>query len=131
MLDSSEPLSETERPPGSGEFAFDLVKARQGSSHALGGLLETCRDYLLLVANSEVPGDIRPKVAASDLVQQSLAEAWQAFGDFEGQNQFQLRGWLRQILLNNLRDTIRGFRDTAKRGAATEIPLAGENSGCS
>ena len=61
-------------------------------------------------------------------MQQSLAEAWQGFDQFRGRNERELRGWLRRILLNNVRDTIRALRDTAKRGGAPEISLAADGS---
>ena len=113
-----------------GDVGLDqqIAEAREGSDRALAILLERCRNYLQLIANQEVPSDIRPKVAPSDLVQQSLAEAWQGFGAFRGQDEAELRGWLRRILLNNVRDTTVAFRGTAKRGGAREIPLASEES---
>ena len=95
---------------------------------ALGQILQDCRDYLLLVSNQEVPSDIRQKVAASDLVQQSLAEACRDFYQFTGHSDDDLRAWLRRILLNNLADATRGFRHTGKREVAREIPLGTEDS---
>ena len=68
-----------------------LLAARGGSLPDIGELLEHCRDYLLLIANAEVPSELRPKVGASDLVQQSLAEACQAFPQFQGANEFNAR----------------------------------------
>ena len=105
-----------------------LIDARLGSHSALGRMLEDCRDYLLLVSNAEVPSDIRQKVAASDLVQQTLAEACHDFDQFTGRSAFELRIWLRRILLNNLADATRSYRNTAKRDVAREIPLGSEES---
>src|SRR5262245_15977187 len=44
-----------------------LAAARDGSDAALGELLEGFRNYLLLVADRELPGDLRAKGGASDL----------------------------------------------------------------
>ncbi len=77
-----------------------------------------------MIANQKVPDDIRPKVAPSDLVQQSLAEAWEKFDMFRGHDEQELRAWLRRVLLNNIRDSTRAFRDTIKRNVACEVPIA-------
>jgi RNA polymerase sigma-70 factor (ECF subfamily) len=105
-----------------------LLAAKSGLSDAAGSLLERYRDYLLLIANAETPSDIRAKVGASDLVQQSIAEAWQSLDQFNGNTEGELRAWLRNILLNNVRDTTRGFCFTAKRETAREIPLSPNDS---
>lgn len=43
-----------------------IEAARQGSPEALGGLLEECRQYLLLVANRELRLEWQAKVGPSD-----------------------------------------------------------------
>ena len=68
------------------------------------------------------------KSSPSDLVQQSLAEAWQGFDAFRGRNEPELRRWLRRILLNNVRDTTGAFRNTARRGGVREIPICDDQS---
>jgi RNA polymerase sigma-70 factor (ECF subfamily) len=110
----------------SAELQACLRAAKVDASDALADLLERYREYLLLIANAEVPDNLRAKLGASDLVQQSVAEAWQSFDRFEGTNEFELRGWLRSILLNNLRDANRKFCGTAKRNASLEFPLTRE-----
>ena len=47
----------------------------------MGELFETCRNYLLLVANISVGDDLRAGVAASDLVQETFLEAGEIFSD--------------------------------------------------
>jgi RNA polymerase sigma-70 factor (subfamily 1) len=83
---------------------------------------------LQLIANRELPGEIRPKCAPSDVVQQTLTEAWQSLAEFRGETDAELRGWLKRILVNNIRDATRKYRDTAKRGIAREVPLLGEDA---
>src|SRR5262249_20820769 len=98
--------------------------ARGGSSEALGQALQACREYLLLVANKELDPALQAKGGASDLVQQTFLEAQRDFGQFQGNSEEELLAWLRHLLLNNLADFARGFRQTAKRGIDREMSLA-------
>jgi RNA polymerase sigma-70 factor (ECF subfamily) len=97
--------------------------ARQGCPDALGRLLETCRRYLLLVANQELAEALRPKVAPSDLVQDTLLEAGRDFPRFRGTTQEELLGWLRRILRNNVANIHRHY-EAEKRLVDREVPLA-------
>ncbi len=101
-----------------------IEAARAGSPEALGRLLEECRQYLLLVANEELPSDLRPKVGASDLVQETFLKAQDRFEQFRGTSADDLLAWLRRILLNELANVTRQFRATDKRQLAREVPLA-------
>ena len=100
-----------------------LQAARDGSREAMGKLLETCRAYLLLVANREIATDLRAKGGASDLVQDTFLEGDRNFGRFKGDTEAELLAWLRGILLNNLASFERRYRQTAKRTIAREMPL--------
>jgi RNA polymerase sigma-70 factor (ECF subfamily) len=103
-----------------------LLKAtREGSEQALGELLEQCRPYLLLIANSELDSDLCAKAGASDLVQESFLEAQRDIGRFQGTSIDELMGWLRQILLHNLADFARHYRETAARRLSQEKQLDG------
>ena len=105
-----------------------LPAARQGSREALGQALEACRNYLLLVANKELDAELQAKGGASDLVQQTFLEAQRDFARFQGNSEDELLAWLRRLLLNNLGDFTRRYRDTGKRAAGREIPLPGDSS---
>jgi RNA polymerase sigma-70 factor (ECF subfamily) len=95
--------------------------ARNGSAEALGRLLEACRPYLLLVATQELSSDLRSKVGASDLVQDTFLEAQRDFARFRGHTKEELLGWLRRALLHNLANVTRHYRATDKRDVAREI----------
>lgn len=97
--------------------------ARNGSDEALGRLLDGCRDYLLLIANQEVAADLRPKVGASDLVQETFLEAGRVFAQFRGRRREDLLAWLSTILRNNLANVRRSFRATDKRRLDREVAL--------
>jgi RNA polymerase sigma-70 factor (ECF subfamily) len=86
-------------------------------------MLEACRDYLLLVANQELDPVLRAKGGASDLVQQTFLEAQQHFVRFHGDSEAELLAWLRRLLLNNLADFSRCYRQTEKRRAEREVAL--------
>jgi RNA polymerase sigma-70 factor (ECF subfamily) len=107
-----------------------LPAARQGSREALGQALEACRNYLLLVANKELDPELQAKGGASDLVQQTFLEAQRDFARFQGTSEDELLAWLRRLLLNNLGDFTRRYRDTGKRAAGREVPLPVGSSAC-
>jgi RNA polymerase sigma-70 factor (ECF subfamily) len=106
------------------EFVRWLAAARSGSAEAIGQLLESCRQYLLLLANEELPSDLRPKVAASDLVQDTFLKAHEHFAQFRGGAPDELLAWLRRILLNDLANSNRHYFQTGKRQMSREVPLA-------
>src|SRR5271166_2506287 len=95
--------------------ASQLAAARSGSRQALGALLEACRGYLLLVARQELDPPLLAKGGASDLVQQTFLEAHRDFARFHGKSEEELLAWLRQLLLHNLADFTRRYREVAKR----------------
>jgi RNA polymerase sigma-70 factor (ECF subfamily) len=107
-----------------------LATARGGSPEALGGALEACRTYLLLVANRELDPQLRAKGGASDLVQETFLDAQRDFAAFRGKTEDEWRAWLRQTLMHNLANFTRRYRHTDKRQLARESPLdAGPHSG--
>lgn len=98
-----------------------LTDARHGSQAAFGQLLEIYRPYLQMVAEAELSSEIRPKVSASDLVQDSFLEAQHDFLNFRGTGDAEFRGWLRQVLINNLKNVTRAYRETEKRSLQREV----------
>lgn len=106
-----------------GDAGERLQVARAGSMAALGQLLQEQRDYLLTLAQTEIPSDIRPKVAASDIVQETLAEGLVAFPRCEGQEPREFQNWLAAILRRNVLDAVKRYRLTAKRDVRLELPL--------
>jgi RNA polymerase sigma-70 factor (ECF subfamily) len=108
--------------PGN-ELAGWLPAARAGSSEALGQVLEACRGYLLLVAQRELDPHLQAKGGASDLVQETLADAVRGFAHFQGDSPDELRRWLRRLLLNNLVSFARRYREAGKRQVSREVPL--------
>src|SRR6516162_8320044 len=106
-----------------GHAAQWLAAAQAGSREALGQVLETFRGYLLLVADRELDAELRAKGGASDLVQDTFLEAQRDFDCFHGNSADELRAWLRRLLLNNVANFTRQYRQRAKRQVSREVAL--------
>lgn len=100
-----------------------LARARAGDAAALDRLFAMCRNYVALIARTQVEGWLQAKVDASDLVQQTLLEAYQDFPRFHGQTEAEWLAWLRRVLAHNTADFVRRFSKTAKRRAKREVAL--------
>lgn len=95
--------------------------ARAGSTEAKGYLLESCRNYLLLVANQAVKEGLQAKVGASDLVQETFVEAQRIFDRFAGGTEEELLRWLKQILEHKIGNTLKQYLGIARRDISREI----------
>lgn len=102
-------------------FAPLLARARNGEPEALGQLLAQCHGYLYACAMGELRPQLRAKVSASDLVQETLLDAQRDFVRFAGESPQDLQRWLLRILQNNLVDAARWF-ESAKRDTDRELP---------
>ncbi len=110
-------------PPDPRQFEALLFRAQQGCPEAAGALLDAFRPYLLSLANEEMDLDLQSKAGGSDLVQETFLEAHLSIQDFRGRTEGELLGWLRRILLNNLANFRRHFRDVSKRDVTRECPM--------
>jgi len=104
-------------------FHSNLKRAQAGDAAAVGAVLDSCRGYLLAMAMAELQSDLRAKVAASDIVQETLLEGQRDFRRFTGKDEEDLLRWLQRILKNNLVDSIRHCR-SLKRDARREQTAA-------
>jgi RNA polymerase sigma-70 factor (ECF subfamily) len=62
------------------------------------------------LARLQLDPRLRAKLDPSDMVQQTLLQAHQAWGQFRGRSNLELGQWLRQILSRNLSHVGRDFR---------------------
>ena len=84
--------------------------------------LEEFRAYLGLMARLQLDGRVAAKLSSSDIVQQTLAEAFEKRGQFRGTSDEELAAWLRKALSHNLADAVKGLR-RAKRDVGLEQSL--------
>jgi RNA polymerase sigma-70 factor, ECF subfamily len=94
-------------------------------AEADGRLLERFRDYLHLLARLQLGPKLQGKFDASDVVQQTLLEAYVKRDQFRGSDA-ERPAWLRQILAHNLADALRAFgqakRDAGREGMLARLP---------
>ncbi len=96
-----------------------------------GPQVERFREYLCLLARGHLPPRHPSKIEASDIVQETLLEAYEQRGDFRGQSDGEMAAWLKQMLVHNLADALRGGQ-RAKRDVRRErsLEIAIEDSFC-
>jgi RNA polymerase sigma-70 factor (ECF subfamily) len=99
-----------------------LTRARAGDAAARDQLFARYRNYVGVVARSQVESWMRQRIDASDIVQQTLLEAHRGLARFAGESEGEWLAWLRQILTHNTQDFIRRCR-TEKRGGGVELSL--------
>src|SRR5207245_11406974 len=103
--------------------ASDLIRrCRQGEEAARDELFARYRHYLWLLAQGQIGGRLRARCDPSDLVQQTLLEAFRDFAGFNGAHEVELLAWLRQILAHNLFNEAR-HQGAQRRDAARQISL--------
>jgi RNA polymerase sigma-70 factor, ECF subfamily len=100
-----------------------LAAAREGRRESLGTLLQLYRNYLHLVARTQIDLHLRAQINPSDLVQQTFLEAFRDFGQFRGNTETELLTWLRRILVHNLAHLVEKLVRAQKRTVRREVSL--------
>ena len=95
-------------------------RAIDGDRSAIGGLLETYRPLLMVIANRSLSASLKTKVGASDLVQQTCEDAFVGITQVRAQNGGQLWGWLSSLLSKNVCDVQRRYVLSQKRALCRE-----------
>ena len=113
-----------QRPNSSSSPEKLLRLVRAGDSERMGRLLQLYRNYLQLLAESELDRKLRARISPSDIVQDTMLEAYRDFAQFRGTTEAEFIAWLRQILINNLAEVISKHVLTEKRDVRRDISLA-------
>lgn len=100
-----------------------LQQARLGSAEALGQVLQLYRNYLTILATTQLDRKLRRRVNPSDLVQDTMLAAHTDFTAFRGCSERELLAWLRQILINCLHHVIETHLKAKMRDMRREISV--------
>jgi RNA polymerase sigma-70 factor (ECF subfamily) len=100
-----------------------IDKARQGNRTSLGELLQQYRNYLSVLASSQIDKRLLPRVSPSDVVQETMLRAQKNFVQFRGESEQELLAWLRQILVNNLATFVEQHMIAARRDLRREVSM--------
>jgi RNA polymerase sigma-70 factor (ECF subfamily) len=100
-----------------------LSGARGGDPATIGELLQHYRNYLMLLATTQLERRLQPRVSPSDVVQETMLRAHRHFAQFRGHSERELLAWLRQILVTNLAKFVERYVLAAKRDIRREISL--------
>ncbi len=100
-----------------------LDEARTGETEPLGNLLQLYRNYLTILAATQLDRRLRRRMNPSDLVQDTMLAAHRDFGKFRGGTEREFLAWLRQILINCLHHAIDTHVKAKMRDVRCEISI--------
>jgi RNA polymerase sigma-70 factor (ECF subfamily) len=100
-----------------------LRQVRAGDGPALGPLLERYRNYLAVLARTQLGRRLQGKVDPLDVVQETFLEAHRDFAQFRGTTEAEFARWLRQALATNLANLLRRYYGTQSRDVRLECEL--------
>jgi RNA polymerase sigma-70 factor (ECF subfamily) len=100
-----------------------IDRARRGSNSSLGLLLQQYRNYLAVLASTQIEKRLQPRISPSDVVQETMLRAHQHFAQFRGGTEQELLAWLRQILVNNLAKFVEQHLLAARRDVRREVSM--------
>ena len=105
--------------PGGAETTFQLLeRVRAGDQAALEALFRRYAAPLRRWASGRLPRGIRDAADTQDLVQDTLIEVFKRIEAFEPRREGALQAYLRQSLMNRIRNEIRRFN---RRGAPAAL----------
>jgi RNA polymerase sigma-70 factor (ECF subfamily) len=101
----------TGEEPLSPETTVELLElAKDGDPEALDRLLERCVPALKRWAHGRLPLQARSMSDTADIVQDTIISAMRRLEAFESRHQGALQAYLRQAVMNRIRDVIRQYK---------------------
>jgi RNA polymerase sigma-70 factor (ECF subfamily) len=100
-----------------------LDQSRGGDAEAFAQLFDRYRNMVRMTLRSQITAELRAKVDASDLLQETFLTASRSVGDFTGQDIETFVRWLQVIAARRVADAYRRYFDFEKRDLRREIPL--------
>ena len=120
------PVSNDRKPAPEAASSFELVlRARGGDQEALNDLCARYLPRLQRWAHGRLPASARGALDTHDLVQETMTNVVQRLDKFEPRHEGAFQGYLRQALLNRIRDEARrGLRRGPSEPLATVHPAS-------
>ena len=103
-----------------------LERARAGDADAVEQLFAKCVPILRRWARGRLPGWARDLADTEDVVQEAVLQTFRHIETFEARGEGALQAYLRQAVMNRIRDHIRRVR---RRPVATELDSHHEDDG--
>jgi RNA polymerase sigma-70 factor (ECF subfamily) len=100
-----------------------LNRARDGQNDCLGELLERYRNYLYVVARTQIDLHLSVRASPSDIVQETFLRAARKFQTFRGKSEGELLAWLRRILARSVVNAYTRHVRSTKRNVRRDRPL--------
>ncbi len=114
--------------PNSREIEALLQKAGAGDREALDQLFARHRPYLRRVVERRLDKRLRPRLDASDVIQETELEAFNRLADFLERRPMPFRLWLWKTAYERLLVLRRRHVKTARRSIEQEVPLPNRSS---
>jgi RNA polymerase sigma-70 factor (ECF subfamily) len=112
-------MPEPSSAPNALETTVDLLaRVRRGDAEALDRLFARCLPALRRWARGRLPSTARGLLDTQDLVQDTVLSSLRHLDHFESRHEGALQAYLRQAVLNRIRDEARRF---GRRPASTEL----------
>lgn len=124
----ADPSMSTPGAAGDSEWNTLLAAARDGDDDALGVVYNRFYRYLTTIANHGIGADLRTKMGASDVVQQSMLEVNRDLSKFVGESEEEFRRWIAALLRKNLIDMARRYKSSARRDVSRELCIDSDDN---